>query len=88
MKQSALSILKLPTLIDCCLIIGTSLVGGGGGGEGWGVRMNVDHTHKSIFWYLKGIFLKFSDELCHHFYRGITLPPPPPSGGMAATTLT
>ena len=36
-----------------------------------GVKMNLRHAHKTRFWYLLGVFLKFSDEHPCHFYRGV-----------------
>ena len=29
------------------------------------------------FWYLLGVFSKFSDQHPHHFHRGVPAPPPP-----------
>ena len=40
-----------------------------------GVEMSFGHAHKARFWYLLGVFSKFSDEHPRHFYRGV--PPPP-----------
>ena len=42
--------------------------------------MSLGHANKKKkkFWYLLGMFSKFSDEHPHHFYRGV--PPPPPLG--------
>ena len=36
----------------------------------WGVEMNLGHAHKTRFWYLLGVFAKFSDEHPRHFYKG------------------
>ena len=40
-----------------------------------GVEMNLGHAYKTRFWYLLGVFLKFSDEQPGTFNRGV--PPPP-----------
>ena len=53
--------------IICCCWIGT-----------WGVEMNLGHAHNTRFWYLLGVFSKFSDEYSRHFYKGVP-PPPGPS---------
>ena len=36
-----------------------------------GVEMNLGQAHKTKFWYLLGVFSKFSDDLLHHVYRGV-----------------
>ena len=33
--------------------------------------MNLGHAHKTSFWYLLGVFSKFSDEHPRHFYKGV-----------------
>ena len=42
-----------------------------------GLELNLGHTHKTRFWYLLGVFLKFSNYP-HHFYGEVF--PPPGSG--------
>ena len=32
--------------------------------------MNLGHAHKTRFWYLLGVFSKFSDEHCSRFELG------------------
>ena len=39
------------------------------------VEMNFGHAHKTRFWYLLGVFSKFSEKHPCHFYRGVLLPP-------------
>ena len=36
-----------------------------------GVEMNLGHAHETRFWYLLGVFLKFSDEHPLDFCRGV-----------------
>ena len=40
-----------------------------------GVEMNLGHAHETRFWYLLGVFSKFSDEHPLDFCRGVPLPP-------------
>ena len=42
------------------------------------VEMNLGHPHKTRFWYLLGVFSKFSDKHTRHLCRRV--PPPPPRG--------
>ena len=34
----------------------------------------MGHAYKTRFWYLVGVFSKFSDEHPSNFYRGVTSP--------------
>ena len=36
-----------------------------------GVQMNLGHAHKTRFWYLLGVFSKFSNEHPRLLYRGV-----------------
>ena len=36
-----------------------------------GVEMNLGNAHETRFWYLLGVFSKFSDRYPRHFYRGV-----------------
>ena len=36
-----------------------------------GVEMNLGHAHKTRFWYLSGVFSKFSNEQPRHLHRGV-----------------
>ena len=49
-----------------------------------GVEMSFGHAHKARFWYLLGVFSKFSDEHPRHFYRGVPPPPRPPGVSWAS----
>ena len=40
-----------------------------------GVEMNLEHAHKTRFWYLLGVMSKFSNENPRPFYRRVSLPP-------------
>ena len=39
-----------------------------------GLEMNLEHAHKTRFWYLLGVFLKYSDEHPRYFFGGSILP--------------
>ena len=36
--------------------------------------MNLEHAHKTRFWYLLGVFLNYSDEHPGYFFGGSILP--------------
>ena len=37
-----------------------------------GMEMNLGHAHKTRFWYLLGVFSKFSDGHFRHFYGEVS----------------
>ena len=50
-----------------------------------GVKINLGHAHKTRFCYLLGMFLKFSNQHPHHFYRGVL---PALQGGFRDNTIS